>query len=59
MCFLKKKKKKKKKTLKREVLISCANTAQLICVFVIEYAKYRFSHDFFFSTLRGLTNGFL
>ena len=26
-------------------LISCAETAQLICGFVIEYAKCRFSHD--------------
>ena len=25
--------------------ISCAVTAQLICVFVLAYAKSRFSHD--------------
>ena len=31
-------------SLKREVLISCAETAQLICGLVIEYAKCRFSH---------------
>ena len=32
-------------SLNREMLISCAETAQLICGFVIEYAKCRFSHD--------------
>ena len=31
--------------MKSKVLISCAVTAQLICVFVFAYAKSRFSHD--------------
>ena len=31
--------------MKTKVLISCAVTAQLICVFVFAYAKSRFSHD--------------
>ena len=30
---------------KTKALISCAVTAQLICVFVFAYAKSRFSHD--------------
>ena len=30
---------------KSKALISCANPAQLICVFVFAYAKSRFSHD--------------
>ena len=30
---------------KTKVLISCAVTEQLICVFVFAYAKSRFSHD--------------
>ena len=30
---------------KTKELISCAVTAQLICVFVFAYAKSRFSHD--------------
>ena len=30
---------------KTKTLISCAVTAQLICVFVFAYAKIRFSHD--------------
>ena len=30
---------------KTKVLISSAVTAQLICVFVLAYAKSRFSHD--------------
>ena len=30
---------------KTKVLISCAVTAQLICIFVFAYAKIRFSHD--------------
>ena len=30
---------------KTKALISCAVTAQLICVFVFAYAKVRFSHD--------------
>ena len=30
---------------KTKVLISCAVTAQLICVFVFAYAKCLFSHD--------------
>ena len=30
---------------KTKVLISCAVTMQLICVFVFAYAKRRFSHD--------------
>ena len=30
---------------KTKALISCAVTAQLICVFVFAYAKIRFSHD--------------
>ena len=30
---------------KTKALISCAVTAQLICVFVFAYAKRRFSHD--------------
>ena len=30
---------------KTKALISCAVTAQLICVFVFAYAKTRFSHD--------------
>ena len=29
---------------KTKALISCAITAQLICVFVFAYAKIRFSH---------------
>ena len=29
---------------KTKALISCAVTAQLICVFVFAYAKIRFSH---------------
>ena len=28
-----------------KALISCAVTAQLICIFVFAYAKSRFSHD--------------
>ena len=31
--------------MKTKALISCAVTAQLICVFVFAYAKSRFSHD--------------
>ena len=31
--------------VKTKVLISCAVTGQLICVFVFPYAKNRFSHD--------------
>ena len=31
--------------VKTKALISCAFTAQLICVFVFAYAKSRFSHD--------------
>ena len=31
--------------VKTKALISCAVTAQLICVFVFAYAKSRFSHD--------------
>ena len=30
---------------KTKVLISCADTAQLICVFVFAYGNIRFSHD--------------
>ena len=30
---------------KTKTLISCAVTAQLICVFVFTYAKIRFSHN--------------
>ena len=30
---------------KTKALISCAVTAQLICVFIFAYAKIRFSHD--------------
>ena len=30
---------------KTKALISCAVTAQLICVFVFAYAKSRFSHN--------------
>ena len=30
---------------KTKALISCAVTAQLICVFVFAYARSRFSHD--------------
>ena len=30
---------------KTKALISCAVTAQLICVFVFAYAKKRFSHE--------------
>ena len=30
---------------KTKTQISCAVTAQLICVFVFAYAKSRFSHD--------------
>ena len=30
---------------KTKTLISCAVTAQLICVFVFAYAQIRFSHD--------------
>ena len=30
---------------KTKVLISCAVTAQLICAFVLAYAKSRFSYD--------------
>ena len=30
---------------KTKALISCMATVQLICVFVFEYAKIRFSHD--------------
>ena len=30
---------------KTKALISCAVTAQLICVFVFAYARNRFSHD--------------
>ena len=30
---------------KTKALISCAVTAQLICVFVFVYAKMRFSHN--------------
>ena len=30
---------------KTKALIRCAVTAQLICVFVLAYAKSRFSHD--------------
>ena len=30
---------------KTKALISCAVTAQLICVFVFAYAKIRFSHN--------------
>ena len=30
---------------KTKALISCTDTAQLICVFVFAYAKRRFSHD--------------
>ena len=30
---------------KTKALISCAVTAQLICVFVFAYAKSQFSHD--------------
>ena len=30
---------------KTKALISCAITAQLICVFVFAYAKTRFSHN--------------
>ena len=30
---------------KTKVLISCADTAQLICALVFAYAKIRFSHD--------------
>ena len=30
---------------KTKVLISCAVTAQLICVFVFRYSKIRFSHN--------------
>ena len=30
---------------KTKVLISCMVTAQLICAFVYEHAKSRFSHD--------------
>ena len=30
---------------KTKVLIRCAVTAQLICAFVLTYAKSRFSHD--------------
>ena len=30
---------------KTKALISCAVTAQLICVFVFAYVKYWFSHD--------------
>ena len=30
---------------KTKALIVCAVTAQLICAFVFEYAKSRFSHD--------------
>ena len=30
---------------KIKALISCAVTAQLICVFAFAYAKIRFSHD--------------
>ena len=32
-------------TAKTKVLISCTLTAQLICVFVLVYAKNSFSHD--------------
>ena len=32
---------------KTKALISCAVTAQLICVFVFAYAKSRFSHNVF------------
>ena len=31
--------------MKTKALISCAVTAQLICVFVFAYTKIRFSHD--------------
>ena len=31
--------------MKTKVLISCSVTAQLICVFVFEYAKSSFSHE--------------
>ena len=31
--------------MKTKALISCAVTAQLICVFVFAYAKRRFSHN--------------
>ena len=31
--------------VKTKALISCAVTAQLICVFVFAYAKSRYSHD--------------
>ena len=31
--------------VKTKVLISCAFTAQLICLFVFAYAKSRYSHD--------------
>ena len=30
---------------KTKVLISCAVTAQLICIFIFAYAKFQFSHD--------------
>ena len=30
---------------KTKMLISCAFTAQLICIFVLAQAKIRFSHD--------------
>ena len=31
--------------VKTKALISCAVTAQLICIFVFAYAKSRFSHN--------------
>ena len=31
--------------VKTKMLISCAVTLQLICIFVLAYAKSRFSHD--------------
>ena len=31
--------------VKTKTLISCSDTAQLICAFVFAYGKSRFSHD--------------
>ena len=37
---------------KTKALISCAVTAQLICLFVFAYAKSRFSHNVALLSLR-------
>ena len=39
---------------KTKVLISCAVTLQLICTFVFEFAKFRFSHDAAHMTVYGM-----